>query len=541
MYRVGIFALECLFSGIFLWLGLYLVTHDPRNREEQAPWWQRPALSSGASLLCVAWYLLGVANQIIAEDSATLGRWMRLTYWAVPLACALILAGILAVTTPEHYSQHARRIRNRISAVVLLCALGLALGGTFTDWFYDFGAVRRVERPPYYLEIPPRYPNYGVMVVFIIGTLLAMAFVPLWRYFSMSHLARQQFRWIAVAGILETLGATVGILGITMPDLSLAPEIGDAMLVTGIIFLGYGVAQHNAILRNRDITRDFYRSLVGAATISGIFVLFFIGGNVVFDSTLSLPGFPLLAWLAILTIMLRPWVGEQLDRLFLSASSVAIRQTLQLASMQIITATNEREELREIEEELPRAITQTVENLRAEELRERIARHVNSIFRGTNYARRGGTPYVALESDLLTLAVVEDSTTALMRQDGVMPQLDRQPYQLKAFEQIIETLVSTMEAEAVAIRATNGGADSQRYQRMGAQAMILRQQFLGGIPRVQVQRHVESKYNIGYGGGYGRLLNDAKEDLATRLYRAELRARSARSEISEKHQPVLRS
>ena len=163
--------------------------------------------------------------------------------------------------------------------------------------------------------------------------------------------------------------------------------------------------------------------------------------------------------------------------------------------------------------------------LELSELQERIAADVNQLFRGTNYTRDDSDRYIAVNTGLLGLAVIEDAATALMVEAGVVPEFDRDHYRLKAFQRTIAGLVAEMAAEADAAATRSGEPDGDRHRRQRARATILQQQFLQDVPRAAVQQLIERRYYVGVGGGYGRLLQTAKQDLARRLYLAERRAR----------------
>jgi hypothetical protein len=518
MLRVGIFTLECLFSGIYLWLGLYLITrahveHDGSTRR----WWQRPALSTGLALLSVACYLLGLAIQILLEDVEAVNRWQRLAYWAQPMGCAFIFHGILLVTGHEGRSRRLQLAGHFFSFCLFVGAICLALMSSLTDLVYRYEATRRLSRPPYFFEVPPRYPWYALIVVYILGALLVMTFMPLRRYLALADESRRPFRWIAIAGALQTAGAAVGITALSLPELHLPAELGDATLALGITLLGYGVAQHNAVFQHQVITRDFYRSLTGAVVTSVTSVAAFAGAHTLARSAMTPESIPLLVWLAIFTITLAPWLSSQLDRLFLSPAAAAARLAFSQASEQLSVTE---------EQQLPETLTGMRKDLELRELAATIARDVEGLFYRTNYTREGGGDYISLNTGLLHLVAVEEAATALMLEEGVSPAVDRQYYQLKAFRQLIDTLITAMLEDAVA--TTQGDAtDSDRRNRLLARATILQQQFIQDVPRATVQRTIVRKYGVGDGGGYGRLLAAAKKDLAHHLYLAERRARES--------------
>ena len=532
MLRGAIFLLECVFSGVFLWLGLYLITRDQRGQAYQARWWwQRAALSTGIAHICVAWYLVGAGMQVVADEPETAGLWVRLTYWALPLACATVFHGILLVTTPSDRPPRARHAGYVVSALLFVCASIIAVASVTTDLFYRFEAVRPVTWRPHYLQVPPRAPFFVVEGLLIVGALFATTTLAFRRYFALRDAARRQFRWIGIAAGLQMAGALTSILGLSFPSrVNTPPKTGDTILFVGIVLLGYGVAQDSALFRHQVITRDFFRALTGAILASTLFVLAFAGIHALTPAIMTSESVPLLIWLAILTITLTPWVAARLDEVFLPRAAVLARRALTQAGDELAVAGDQRDTLRQIEHAVPAVLAATRQDLELQELQERITADINQLFRGTNYTRDDSDRYIAVNTGLLGLTVIEEAATALMVEEGVAPEFDRDHYRLKAFQRTIAGLVADMAAEADAAATAAGEPDSERHRRQRARATILEQQFLQDVPRAAVQQLIERRYYVGGGGGYGRLLLAAKQDLARRLYLAERRAREQRTQ-----------
>ncbi len=523
MLRTGTFLLESIFSGVFLWLGLYLITRDsPGDGRSARRWWQRPALATGVALLCVASYLLGLAIQVISDDPSELVLWLRLTWWTIPLACPAIFHGIFLVTAHAGRSPRMHLAGNIASVLLSAYALCLAIGTVVTtNLFYQVEAVRRVQRPPYYLEVPPRFPLYALPIVLVIGTLLAVTFLLFRRYYADWNEPQKQFRWLGSGVALQALGAAVGYLGFISQQFP--PELGDALLVGGLFLMGYGVAHHNALLQHRVVTRDFYRSLASAAVTSVLFVLVFVGVHALTPSALTPESIPLLIWLAILAVTLRPWVGTHLDRIFLPPKTAAIREVVTRVNDDLVTAEDPQRAVLAMEREMPERIKAISLELDLRDLQEAITRDIAKLLSGTNYKRADSGDLIARETGLLELAVVEDTITTLMKRDGLSPTIDRDHYRLRALRQIIRDLVEDLGAD---VPKTDVQGDEYRHRR--GQFLILRRQFLDGVPRKEVEMIVKKELGIAPGGSYGRLLGHAKTELARRLYLEERLARETR-------------
>ncbi len=524
MLRTGILVLESAFSGVFLWLGLYLITRDSPGRGQEARrWWQRPALAAGVAMIGVAWFLLGVAIQAITEEPRAVILWQRLTWWGGLLACPFYSWALFLVTTEPLSSQRASHWAGIVSLLLLTYAIGIAVVGSTTSLLFDYGAIRRVSRAVQNLEVPPQLPAYALEVVPILGMLLTSVFLLLRRYYASRDAAREQFRWLGVGTVMLALGAAIGTAGVAFPSWGLPPELGDVLLVVGLFLIGYGVARHNALFQQRVITRDFYRSLASVAVTSAVFVLAFAGVHALTPSALTPESIPLLIWLATLAVTLRPWVSERLDRLFFPRRAALVREALNQASDRLATAGDQHRALLEIEREVPEMITARLQEHDLREVQEGINRDIAKLLSGTNYKRADSGDFIARETTLLGLAVVEETTTTLMKRDGFSPAVDREHYRLRALREIIRELVEDLGAE---VPKTDVKGDEYRNRR--GQYLILRRQFLDGVPRKEVEQLVHRELSIAPGGSYGRLLGHAKTELGRRLYLEERLARETR-------------
>ncbi len=530
MLRIGIFLLESAFSGLALWLGLYLITRDERGEDPPGrDWWARPAPWIGLSLLSGACYFLGAATQAITDDPAALGRWLRLTWWAIPLPSVTLLRGILLLTAPAEPVSRARGLGARAAVLLVAGAIVVGVAGVATDRFFAFGSVQPVAAPPHYLEITSRTP-FDWEALAIVGVQLATMALAVRHHATLRGVARRQFRWVVVAMVLEFAGTALDLISVAL-NLGVSREVGNTLLAAGIALLGYSVAQHGAFFRQQVIVRDFFRALAGAAVASVAFVLAFGIVHALAGVPLAPASLALLPWLAIATLTLYPWAAARLDAAFLPAAAARVRHTLTQAVDDLAVAGDQGQALRRIEQAVPAAVAATLQDLELRKLKERIVADVNQLFRGTNYTRDDSDRYIALNTGLLDLAVIEQAATALMVGEGISPDIDRDHYRLKAFQRTIAALVADMATEADAAATSSGDPDGVRHRRQQARATILQQQFLQDVPRAAVQQLIERRYYVGGGGGYGRLLLTAKQDLATQLYLAERRARECQVAI----------
>jgi len=268
MLSTATFLEESVFSGLFLWLGLYLITRDTPGRG----WWQRPAVATGVSIICIAWYMLGDAMGFSTVNFQEIALWIRLTWWSAALASPAFFHGISLVTAYEERSPRAR-FWNRLATMFFLvyAILLVTVGTTTKNEVFQFDKYGRQPEPPYTWELPPSYPLYGLWAALNIGTLLVSTAMLLWRYATTRSTAPAQFRWLGIGAIILTLGSVIGFAEAIFPTLSLRWDMTGILLTLGLFTIGYGVAEHNVLFHDQSITRDFYRSLAGAAVTSTVF------------------------------------------------------------------------------------------------------------------------------------------------------------------------------------------------------------------------------------------------------------------------------
>jgi hypothetical protein len=220
MLQTGIFLMESTFSGLFLWLGLYVITRDKIGRNpDPRRWWHRPALSAGLALICVACYLFGYAMQVISANPTTAIRWLRITYWALPLSIPTIFWATTLLVTSGDIPQRIHATYRVTFWVFLFAAIGISVASTMTDRFYRFEDVPTTSLWPKYQEVPPRYPAYALFIALILGGLIATIGVIAQNYRAVQGFARGQLRSMVAALAFLGLGVTVGFVTITYTSL----------------------------------------------------------------------------------------------------------------------------------------------------------------------------------------------------------------------------------------------------------------------------------------------------------------------------------
>ena len=136
MVRTLVFWLENIAAGFFLWFGLYLITRDlpSRNAPGLPDWWRRlPAVWAGVATILTSWFFLGVAIRTIVLTVEEYVRWLKLTWWGMPIAVVLWLWVVIYLVADEAGWQNYRLWELVILPLILLYAVILSLAGTFTE------------------------------------------------------------------------------------------------------------------------------------------------------------------------------------------------------------------------------------------------------------------------------------------------------------------------------------------------------------------------------------------------------------------------
>lgn len=127
---------------------------------------------------------------------------------------------------------------------------------------------------PLYLNSLRAGPLYSVFGVALIG-LTAMSIINLARsaYIAPSEIARRQLRTLVTATVITGLIAPVSLLSSGLNMFPMPMVVMSAVLMIFVVMVGYGVARYSALVEKRIIDRDFVYNLIGIAVVTSIYTL----------------------------------------------------------------------------------------------------------------------------------------------------------------------------------------------------------------------------------------------------------------------------
>lgn len=310
---------------IAVWLGLYLVTRNPRNPI---------AWLTGVSL----WMIGGLfVNILFALNPPVIPAdrplWLRLILmvWAGPVKAqgqeSWLLGWSIAfgIVVWHHTTTLLRGPLNiwritRIATGYLVAVIAVYLR-LYTPLLYS----SEIGDPLYLnsLEGGPLYPVFGAWILIFTG----WSFVNLLRSARAANsiILRKQLETLATATLVAGLGGPIAILGswfdVSVPIVAVSLPLGIAV---GMV--GYGVARYSALVEGRTMRRDFFYS---AAFLVGL-VIFFLLGTWMLLQIYRLPPviYVVVVLMAILTQSLYG-VGEHwLDKIIYQRDTRTLRTSL---------------------------------------------------------------------------------------------------------------------------------------------------------------------------------------------------------------------
>ncbi len=295
--------------GAFLWLAFFIISRADRQRPQTIITFL--GLFSMATLFFSFGYISathGPANPIL----------VRAFWWSLVFPMALWF---------HICSQIARRealpIFTMPTILVYAMAVFITLVGMSTDLYLDFSHARITpSNPPgqenYYFGPGPLYWTF-ILFVLVTGV---SALVNIWRGWQVMQVKELKLRvldWklriLFMGGSLFIAGAVYLTfrtqLAFTIEGLWSVP--GEIMLITGLLLLGYAVAQYDMLVVGKNAQRDFTYSVTGVIVINAAYVaLVTLAGGITPHSLFVVVG------LATTTHTLYDFGREQLDRLFFS-------------------------------------------------------------------------------------------------------------------------------------------------------------------------------------------------------------------------------
>jgi hypothetical protein len=255
-------------GALLVWaLALYVASRAPTRR---AP------MLAALAMLCLAGYLCGEALGALAPDLETWSSWLRRTWLAPCVALAAWLVLTLALAADEGPETLAGRVQRLfVPVAVAVVGFGVVFGviGTFTTLVQEWNApvtlpVTDGTQGTRHNPAGPLLPAFQVFAVACLGW-AALNLVVLWRSSPPGSPLRARFAWLSASAALFLIGGAWIVIGSGVYLIVGLP--GQALLITGMVILGWNMARYGALLAGEQVLSDF---LAFAATILAISVVY---------------------------------------------------------------------------------------------------------------------------------------------------------------------------------------------------------------------------------------------------------------------------
>jgi hypothetical protein len=283
---------DFFFLSFSLWLGVFIVTRNPRS---QVSW------LAGAAL----WSLSGsFLNHLITLYSPTLDKGVT-WWWGWSIAIAVPFWYHLSVSLlPKE-----RAIKRQwLNSLIYILALNLIAMEAYTPLIFT-GKAPHVVAEGGAEQTGPLYPLFAAFLIFV--PLLVLGNLCLGFRDAKSAPGRQRFKVLIWASLFALFGALYG--GLTT---WLAPEmpsvVSDLCLGISVLLLGYGVARWNALIEGHSVRLDFLYTSIAFGCVVGVYLVAAWLSNLLFG--VPLIAFLLIIVLAIITHALYDWARSYLDR-----------------------------------------------------------------------------------------------------------------------------------------------------------------------------------------------------------------------------------
>jgi hypothetical protein len=255
-------------GALLVWaLALYVASRAPTRR---AP------MLAALAMLCLAAYLAGEGLGALAPDLGTWSNWLRRTWLAPSVALAAWLVLTLALAADEGAEPLARRVQ-RLFLPIAVSAIGLGVVfgvlGTFTNLVQDWNAsltlpVTDGTQGTRHNPAGPLLPAFQAYAVVCLSW-AAVNLVLLWRSSPAGSPLRARFAWLSASAVLFLIGGGWIVIGSGVYLIVGLP--GQALLIAGMVILGWNMARYGALLAGEQVLSDF---LAFAATILAISVVY---------------------------------------------------------------------------------------------------------------------------------------------------------------------------------------------------------------------------------------------------------------------------
>lgn len=523
MVRYILFYAQSLAGGFFLWLGLYIITRGITAKEVRISYWRSPAFAAGLGIALASWYMFGIAIGSVTTDKESYVLWERITWWAVPISMALWFRSILLLPDKNKKEVKPRwldRFKQIACALVTFYGLFLAIVSTFTDFLF-----RRQDTytQPTSLDnyfVPPRLPQYHLFSLFLMLTLWGAVLLLLYRY--KTHLQDSQRgrenHLLTFGGAILAVGATISVVGYDNMSGQIPQQLGAFVMTIGLAIIGRGVLNHNALVQGRIYREDFKRSFWGVAIAVGFYLFLFHSLHLPSAVPMSPVTVPLLVYLAAFSFTSLRWTQWLVDKWVLSDWRAGFFLQINEVQREIMTAPDQQEALGIAQKEL----TQITKTARTAQTRDVIQQEIQIIFRHKAFQK----DEVMANSKLLTLDLVQQALDEFARQNNLMPVHLSEGEKARVLRHFLEQYVRVELQPDLRNMPPNPPSDKW------IEYLILSKSYLEDKTRTEViaEIHRECGIRLAGNGGtggrvYARHLENARQNLAHKLWQDELRAK----------------
>jgi hypothetical protein len=286
-----------------LWLGLYIVTRNPRAR---VSW------LAGLTLWSLSGYFLDSFLHLNRPHERMLAWW---TGWTVLFSAPLWLHLCVLLTHRESKWHRYLAWGGYLWATVLV--LGeIGTGDVFGIWSGESFAYAAAQQPGRW------YPT--VFVLLVVAPLISIGLLYRAGRGGGRPLAGQR-------GVLISATALALLGGLYLTSsvwfaLHVAILPGQVALALALILLGYGVARYNALVEGRSTRADFFYALAAILAVVAVYLLVTYASYRVFEIPFAVFIFVLM--LVIVTHSLYEWGVTTLERLFFRRRYQQLRANL---------------------------------------------------------------------------------------------------------------------------------------------------------------------------------------------------------------------
>jgi hypothetical protein len=262
-----------LYGGVLLvWLlGLYVATRGPASRI---------TLVTVLAMFSLSMYLLGQALGGLAPDTLAWARWLQVTWWAAAIGPALWLTLTLALFVGEGPAATRPGLAHlcwSVASVALVVGALLGVVGSLSDLVEQWSTPLELSGAITLGDAPQRHTLDGLLFpVFrlyaLACLLLALASIAGARAASEPGTPlRARFSWLLVSGTLFLLGVVA--LAWFSSIYAIPGLLGHALLILGMLIMGWNVARYGALLAGEVVRADLL-----AFTLSMVAIVVLYGG-----------------------------------------------------------------------------------------------------------------------------------------------------------------------------------------------------------------------------------------------------------------------